>query len=659
VDTRLQESPPWGDAVIDEAFIRRAVELAEPNALRVALYQITGDPELLGYELEERKVWRISRQSIVTVVERDRAKVQEKACRWLVDHLDELESFVEEKPDDEKLRLLLREGLGVDPDEMRTNNFDELKAMASFEEWPLFFAHWTDGRRPEIPADFKVAIVGAGFNGLATAILLDQLGIPFVMYERRPEVGGTWSNNRYPEVRVDGASTTYQLGFVKRHPWTEYYAQGPEVRDYIEMVAKRYGVFDRIQLSTEVTSLVWNEETSRWDIEARRGERVLRESANVIAGATGLFNKPRDLVVEGLSDFAGDVLHTARWPEPPYDFTGKRVAVIGNGSTGVQLVKPVAEVAAELYHVVRTPKWIQPQVNYGEKVQPELTWLLQRMPYYWNWDRFMWTAPVTSDSSRDLQRADPEWQAKGGIYSKASDELRFAILDYWREQLDGDEELVARLTPDYPPWGQRMVTDNGWFTTLRKDHVHLLLGSIDHVDAEGVVMEDGTRADVDVIIAASGFDVDSFMSPIRIVGRGGETLEERWEREGKGPRAFNALNVPGFPNLFVMYGPNAEGGAGGGSVTGRMQLWANNLATLTVHLIEKGYRSFSVKEEVYEAHNAIIDERNSRTVAMEPNAVRTSYRVSHGRLQVASPWTPKEHWEAVVHPDMERDFDIT
>ena len=654
MDTKL-ESPPWSGMTVDEAFIRRAVDLAEPNALRVVLYQLTGDPELLTYELEERKVDRINRQSMITVTDKDRPKVREKAVRWLVDHLDELDDFVEQKPTDEELQGLIREGLGHDPDELESDLFENLKAMTSFEEYPLFFAHWKDGKRPQIPAGFKVAIIGAGFSGLAVAVQLGLLGIPYVMYERRPEVGGTWSVNRYPDVRVDGASTTFQLGFVKKHLWTEYYARAPEVREYLEMVTKRFGVFDRIQLSTEVTSLVWNEEKSHWDIELLQNGKVVRDTANVISGATGLFNEPNHLDVKGAEDFTGDILHTARWPEPDYDLTGKRVAVIGNGSTGVQLLKAVAGVASEVYPIVRTPQWVQPQVNYGVHVQPEFNWLVAKMPYYWNWDRFMWTAPVPSNSARDLRRADPEWQAKGGIYSKANDELRARILDYMREQLDGDEELLAKLTPDFPPWARRMITDNGWFTTLKKENVHLLLGSIDHIDANGVVMEDGRRADVDVIISASGFDIEKFMQPIRIVGRGGETLMERWEREGKGARAYNSMNVPNFPNLFIQYGPNSQGGAGGGSITGGIQLWANYLATLTVHLLEKGYKSFSPKEEVYEEQNRIIDERNAQAVTLTTR----SYLVSHGRAPANNPFTPKEHWENIVHPNMERDFDIT
>ena len=660
METELK-SQPWGDAMIDEAFIRRAVEQAEPNALRVALYQITGDPVLLTYELEERKVDRISRQSMITVADKDRPAVREKAFRWLVDHQDELADYQETTPSDEELRRLIREGLGQDPAELRNDLFENLKAIASFDEFPLFLARWTGSRKPEIPKDFKVAIIGAGYSGLAVAIQLDRLGIPFDIYERRPEVGGTWSKNRYPDVRVDGSSTTYQFGFVKKHPWTEYYARGPEVRAYLEGVAKDYGVYDRIRLGHEVTSMEWNEETSRWDIEFQHDGEVVRSSANIVSGATGFFNEPKKLDVKGVDDFKGEIVHTALWPEDP-DFTlaGKRVAVIGNGSTGVQLLRSVASEAAHVYPIVRTPQWVQPQVNYGEPVQPEMQWLLQRMPYYWHWDRFMWTAPVPGgEAARDLRVPDPEWKAKGGYFSKANDELRARISDYIRSQLGDREDLIEKLTPKYPPWARRMITDNGWYQTLLQDNVDLVMGAIDHIDADGIVMEDGTQLRVDVIISSTGFDINKYMQPIRIVGRGGETLEERWERDGKGPRAFNSMNVPGFPNLFIQYGPNSQGGGAGGGIIGQIQLWGNYLATLTVHLIEKGYKSFDPKEEVFEEHNRILDERTSKMIWMDPDSRDRNYYVTHGRVLGMNAWTPVEHWEAMVHPNMERDFTIT
>lgn len=657
VDTLTATPTMWGEQVVDEAFVRRAVELAEPNALRVTLLQLTGDPDLQTYELEERKVDRISRQSMITVADKDRPAVREKAIAWIMEHLDQLDDIVEEAPSDEDLYGLLHEGLGHDPAELTTDLFVNMKAIASFEEFPLFLAGWKDGKKPNLPEDFRVAIIGAGYSGLAVAIQLDLLGIPFVMYERRPDVGGTWSKNRYPDVRVDGSSTTYQFGFVKKHPWTEYYARGAEVRNYLEMVAKRYGIYDRIKLRTEVTSLLWNEERGQWDIELLQDGVVIHESATIVSGATGLFNEPKQLEVTGASDFAGDILHTALWPEDGYDLAGKRVAVIGNGSTGVQLLKAVAAEAEHVYPVVRTPQWIQPQVNYGDLVEPEFQWILQKMPYYWNWDRFMWTAPVPGTSQRDLRVADPEWQAQGGLYSRANDELRERILTYMREQLDGDEELLAKLTPNFPPWARRMVTDNGWFKTLKKDHVDLQLGSIDHIDEQGIVFADGRRVDVDVIISASGFDIEKWMSPIRIVGRSGETLADRWQREG-GSRAYNSMNVPDFPNLFIMYGPNSQGGAGGG-IIGAIQLWANYLGTMAVQLVENGYKSFSAKEDLYWEQNRIIDARNASSVTMDKSAAEHNYLVAGGRAPANNPFAPAEHWEAMVHPNITRDFDLT
>jgi len=650
-DTRETNVGRATELTVDEAFLRRAVDQAEPNALRMALYQATGDPEAARYELitEVLHKGHLTRRTKLNIAEKDRPALKEKAVRFL---LAQAGTYKETVPSDADLKSLIEMAMGQKVEEQ---NFPQLKAAASFDDFPLFHAAWHGDAASEIPSDFKVVIIGCGHSGLSMGVQLGQLGIPYEIYERQPDVGGVWSVNRYPDIRVDTMSTMYQLGFVKRYPWTEYFARGPEVRQYMTDTAKDFGVYEHIRFSHDVTSMRFDEESSLWQLEVAVGDERISTTAAMVVAATGLFLTAKNVDVKGIDKFDGDVIHTTRWPDG-YSLHDKTVAVIGNGSTGVQLLSRVAGEAKRVYTYVRTPQWITPQIYYGEPIHPEMQWLLQNMPYYWNWDRFVWTARV-DPSDAGLFVADPEWKAKGGIFSERNDDLRRTLTEYIKEQTGHRPELYERLTPSYPPWARRMIVDNNWYKTLTEDHVELVMDPIDHIESDAIVTVDGCRRKVDVIVTASGFDVTKYLFPIEVRGRDGVTLEERWERNGVGPRAFWSMTVPEFPNLFIMYGPNSQGGAGGG-VSGFVQLWATYIANLLVQLIERKGKELEVKEGVFEEHNQVLDSRTSRMIWMDPDSKDRNYYVSHGRVQAMNAWAPVEHWDAMTNPNLERDYDV-
>jgi 4-hydroxyacetophenone monooxygenase len=637
--------------VVDIDFIRRAVDEAEPNALRVALYQATGDEELLKYEqfTELLDKGHLSRHSKLNIVERDRAALKEKAVQFLFANQA---NFHETTPSDEELKKLLKLALGR---EFTEQAFPELKSEASFDDFPLFHAKWTDGKKPELPDDFKVVIIGTGHSGIAMGVHLNQLGIPYDIYERRPEVGGVWSINRYPDIRVDTMSATFQMGFVKKYPWTEYFARGSEVHKYLDDMARSFGVHEHIHFSHEVKSMQFNEKTARWEIEVAHGDERIRTSATFVVAATGLFSTPKGVDVEGIDNFTGDQVHTTQWPAD-LSVEGKSVAVIGNGSTGVQLLARVAEEAKQVYAYVRTPQWVTPQIYYGDPIGPEFRWLLERMPYYWNWDRFVWLAP-SGISAGGLFVPDPAWKAKGGHFSEMSDDLRTRLTQYIKDQTGNREDLYSRLTPVWPPWARRMFVDNNWYKTLTEENVELVTDPIDRVEADAIVTADGQRRNVDIIVAAAGFDVTKYLFPIQVRGRDGVSIEEKWERDGVGPRAFWSITVPGFPNLFIMYGPNSQGGAGGG-LSSMLQLCATHIAGLIVQVIEKGKKEIEVKDDVFEDHNRALDARTSKMIWMDPDSKDRNYYVSHGRVQSMNAWTPAEHWSAMTNPNVDRDFNV-
>ena len=633
-------------------FIQRAVAEAEPNALRTALFQATGDLDLLKLRqvVEVIEKGHLSRQSILSIAQEDRAELREKAARYLFDNQG---SFSERTPTDDELRSLIELALGRS---VSDEQFPELKSEASFEDFPLFLARWADEKEPDSLEEYKVVIVGTGHSGIAMGVHLKTLGIPFTIYERRSEIGGVWSINRYPDIRVDTMSATFQMGFVKRYPWSEYFARGAEVQQYMTNMARNFGVYEHIKFDHDVDAMRFDEATSRWEIDIVHSGEVTHDSAAFVIAATGLFSNPKNLDIPGIEDFDGPLLHTTHWPD---DLTleGKSVAIIGSGSSGTQLLSRVAGEAQQVYAYVRTPQWITSQIHSGDPISPEFRWLLDHMPYYWNWDRFAWLAP-SGEAASGLFVPDHGWIADGGHFSEMSDELRARLTSYIKDQTGGREDLYSRLIPDCPPWARRMIVDNNWYKTLTEDHVELVTDGIDRIEADAIITVDGKRREVDVIVAAAGFDVTKYMFPIEVHGRGGTTVEERWERDGVGPRAFWSITIPGFPNLFMMYGPNSQGGAGGG-LSSMLQLWTTHIANLIVGVIERGAKAIEPKDEAFEEHNRDLDSRTSKLIWMEPNSKDKNYYVSHGRVQSMNAWLPGEHWEAMTDPPIDRDFLVT
>lgn len=628
-----------------EEFVRRAVDLADSNSLRVALYQATGDEELLGYELIT-EVLRKGALEKLAIAESDRAALKEKAVQFLLDHPD---GFTEIIPSDEELHSLFALYFG---EEVTDAYARSQRALVGFDDYPYFAKEWPQGEAPQIPEGFFVAIIGTGFSGITAAVQLELLGIPYVIYERRSEIGGTWSINRYPDVRVDTMSASYQLGFLKRYPWTEHFARGADVRQHVEDAARENGVLDHIRFDHDVTALTFDEDTSSWTVDIQHEGESLQVNAPIVVSGTGLFATPRMPDYPGMEDYRGDVLHTTQWPEE-YSLEGKSVAVIGNGSTGVQLLPAVAEKAKHLSVFVRTPQWVSPREYYGSPIDEEHQWLLRAMPYYWHWERFTWSVSNMGALLAKVFFRDPEWIAQGGSISEANDKLRDALIEFIKDETGGRKELYERLIPDHPPWSRRMIVDGGWYRTLTKDHVDLVTDPIDHFEADAIVTQDGSRHQADVVVSASGFSVSKYMYPIQVRGRNGVDLHEAWEESGYGPRAYLSMLVPEFPNLFIMYGPNSQGGA---PFPANMELWARYIAELTMRILEGGYREFEVKQDIFEEHNRVLDERTSRMIFAD--AGERNYYLSHGRVGVMAAWSGEEHWEHMSNPNLERDYDV-
>lgn len=623
-------------------FRREALASSNLHALRLALLHATGDPELAQMKLELVPI-RSGAAFEMTIAEGDREALFRKAEAF-VDGVGA--SYVPRELDECELRDMMELALGQ---KLTDAEYAVARLMPAVDEFPLF-TQWS-AERPDRADEFSVVIVGAGLCGIAMGVQLEQLGISYVIYERRPDVGGTWAINTYPDARVDTASTTYEYSFVKNHPWTEQFARQPEVRGYLEMVAKNYGVYDNIRFEHEVQAAEFDERSSSWALRVADADGVAWDvSSNFVVTATGLFSTPKKLVADGIDDYAGEVIHTTEWTDE-HSAEGKTVAIIGNGSTGVQILARIADAADQVYVFQRTPQWIAPREGYGEAVSAEMRWILDNIPHYWNWAR---TTALKPNNPRDTIQPDPQWQASGGIFSKSNDRLRANLTQYIRSQVDNRADLVEKLVPDYTPAARRPIVDNKWYRSLTRDNVELVTDGIERFTADGIVTADGTHRTVDLALTAVGFEVTKWLWPIDFRGVGGVHIEERWNKEG-GPRAYLGLAIPEFPNLFVLYGPNAQpatgGGIGVGGLPAWMESWVGYIARVIVAVIEDGNDSAEVTDEAFWEFNNAIDEEAGKLIWLDPkaNPERNYYVNEHGRLGTSTPMSGLELATRLLH----------
>lgn len=601
----------------DPAFIRRAVELADLNGVRMALYHNTRDPEVAALPVAA-KLTPEQREALIG-----------KAVVWLSENAGP--QTLPEPPDAE-LRMMTEMAVGGPMGDLEYKSRNDLHA---FKEFPLA-ARW-EGEKPELPADFRVAIIGSGFSGLATAVQMELLGIPYVVIERRAEPGGTWTINRYPDVRVDTPSNTYEFLFEKNYKWQEHFGRGEQVREYLTYISKKYGAFDKTRFNTDLKRATFDEGRGRWVLEVEGPDGADTLEANFVITGTGTFANPRFPNFANQAAFKGTIVHPNRWPED-LDLTGKRVAVIGNGSTGVQLLSSVAEKAAHVTVFQRTPQWIAPREKYGAPVEPELVWLLDNFPGYWNWARFMGFAGLFE--THNMVLTDPEWQASGGMVNPGNDKLRAFLTDYIKTQTNGREDLIAKLVPDYAPFSRRPVVDNGWYRALTRDNVTLVTEGIERLTETGIQTVDGKVHELDIIITATGFDIVKYLAPARIIGKGGIDLHESWEA-GDGPRAYLGMMVPDFPNMFMLYGPNSQPVSGGTHVPVWYVIWAAYAARCMMRTLKEGKSSVAVKRESYQRYNDALDKEALKLVLMSAQGgMERNYYVNqrHNRLQVNAPW---------------------
>ena len=384
--------------------------------------------------------------------------------------------------------------------------------------------------------DPAVAVVGAGMSGLCVAIALLRNGIDDVtIYEKANEVGGTWRDNTYPGLTCDVPSRVYQYTFARNPDWTRVFSPGGEIQAYFRGIADHFALRDRIRFGTEVVSARFEE--SRWVLRTDSGEE---SKVDFLISATGVLHHPRMPSIPGLDDFGGHVFHSARW-DHAVQLRGRRIAVIGNGSTGVQLVCGLAGVVRRLLLFQRTPQWVVwlPNPRYSRfagMVHRAVPWL-DRLAYR-AYSLFFETF------AGGLTKPGLRRRFMGAVCRASLRQVR-------------DPGLRQALTPDYQPMCKRLVVSGGFYQAIQRDDVELVTAGIDHVERRGIVTADGVLHEVDVIVLATGFDTHAFFRPMRLTGRDGIMVDDVWR---DGPRAHQTVALPGFPNFFMMLGPHSPVG---------------------------------------------------------------------------------------------------
>jgi len=386
----------------------------------------------------------------------------------------------------------------------------------------------------------SVAVVGAGFAGIGAAVMLRRAGYRDVtVFERGERVGGVWNHNTYPGAACDVPSHLYEFSFEPNPRWSRRFAPQAEIQAYVEDVARRHGVLDTVRTSTEVTGARWDEERSVWLLETSAGAH----EADVLLTACGQLSVAKMPSIPGLESFAGPAFHTSQWRHD-VDLAGKRVAVVGTGCSAIQAVPAIQPVVGQLDIYQRSPGWTMSKMDfaYSERAQR----LFERLPLLQRLDRlavflFMELGAVGMTGHR--------W-ALEPFRAMARRQINHAI---------EDGELRAAVTPRDEVGCKRLMLTDEWYPTLTKPNVELITERIEAVTEGGVRLEGGSERPADVLVLATGFKTHGFVAPMEIVGRSGRTLAEEWAPV---PRAYLGMSVPGFPNMFLLYGPNTNGGTG-------------------------------------------------------------------------------------------------
>ncbi|MEZ5408856.1 MAG: NAD(P)/FAD-dependent oxidoreductase [Acidimicrobiales bacterium] len=501
-------------------------------------------------------------------------------------------------------------------------------------------------KKINVPAGFKVLVIGAGVSGIAAGANLQAAGVPFEIVEKKHSVGGTWLENHYPGAGVDTPNHLYSFSFAQ-HDWKMYFCLRDELWGYLESVADRLNLRPHIRFETEVVEARYQPREQRWAVTLRLPDGSVEETeANVVISGTGIFNPLVFPDIEGLDSFAGPSFHTAAWRDD-VDLTGKKVAIIGNGASCMQIGPEIQDKVEHLTIFQRSNHWAAPFEQFRKPVPEPMRFLFREVPIYQAWYRVRlgWTF---NDRTYAALHKDPNWDHPERSLNAQNDAHRAYFTKYIQSELGDRQDLFDKVLPTYPPFGKRMLMDNGWYRMLRNPKVELVTERVAKIEPDALVTADGSRYEADVLVLATGFDVLRFITTFDAVGREGRLLREVWEDDNA--KAYIGTVIPEFPNFFTLYGPNLQPGHGG-SLIFVVEMQVNYIMSLIEQMAEQGLGSVEIRRDVHDAYNERVDAEHENMVWTHPG-MTTYYRNERGRIVVNSPYRNVDYFAWTRHADL-------
>ena len=627
------EDRPIPASEVDRDRLEDGIARANIPALLMVLYQMTGDDRWLaepyapgrspGLDDNDSGQLPVARQNEI------REAAGTAICAWLGG-----QPLAIPRPSNARLAEMLSVAMTEDvPQEYG----DIVASGMAYEA--------AEAEEDVVPEGKSAIVIGGGVSGICAGIELGKLGIPFTLFEKNEDFGGTWFENMYPGCGVDTPALTYTFS-CRPNDWSMYFPLRDEIEGYLLDTAKHFALYDNARFNTHVEEARWNEGSGKWDVTVRTPEgRRETHSADYLFSAVGILNIPKYPNIPGLDEFAGDVYHTSRWPEDA-DVADKRVAVIGNGASGMQVAPAIADEVAGMTIFARSKQWAAPFPQFRKTIPASVRYLMQVVPLYRAWleQRLSWTF---NDRVHGTLFRDPDWDHPERAVNAINDGHRRAFTRYVKEQLEDRPDLIEHVLPDYPPFAKRMLLDNGWYRTIKKDHVALIPEHLAKVEGNTLHSSSGKTVEADVIILATGFQTTNVLGSYDIIGRDGENLRDKWGEDDAA--AYLGTLVPGFPNFFILLGPNVGSGHGG-SMIRNIENQMHFAGEVVLSANEHQAQTVEVRDDVYEDYLRKIDAAHDKLVWTHPGT-ENWYRNSKGRVVAITPWRNDAFWRMTRSPD--------
>ncbi|MGR8922065.1 MAG: flavin-containing monooxygenase [Gammaproteobacteria bacterium] len=470
----------------------------------------------------------------------------------------------------------------------------------------------------------KIAIIGAGMSGIAAVVKLRKAGYTdLTVFEKTDRVGGTWRENTYPGLSCDVPSRWYSFSFALNPDWDHRYSYGPEIQAYMEKTARDFNVTDAVRFNTPVSDVRY--EGPHWRLTTAAGEELVFD---VVISATGVLHHPMFPKIDGLDSFEGDMFHTARW-DHSVPLEGKRVGIIGTGSTSAQIVGAIADKVGEMRVFQRTPQWMAPlpqkKYNSFDKWLMRTFPVLQKLSFHFYFQAMLRTFAEATIGNKRMQKL-----------------LSWVCLRNLEKNVP-DPELRRKLTPDYQAACKRLIFCSDFYPAISRDNAHLVTDAIDSITPAGVRTADGKLHELDVLVLATGFDPAAFILPTKVTGEDGVDLREFWDGA---PRAHRAVALPGFPNFWMLEGPT--GPVGNLSLITITENQVDYIIAMLDKMKQDGLAAVAAKPEAFAEYNAGMTEAVQKTVWVTGGC--TSWYMDKTGTPNLYPYKPARYLSDMQHP---------